>query len=511
MSIDAVKVEQPSTGRGRLWLGCGLVVLAFVCLGVFAGFGGLYWFGTSDFANTISPTPVVSNTNATGPVPYLSVVQIRAKYFEDGRLVTGWTGSGSIISPEGYILTNAHVVLADKYFPVDALVIALTVGEDKLPVEAYYAEVVQADERLDLAVLRITEDLAGKLVNLGDLDLPYVNLGDADALRLGDSVTILGYPGIGGDTITLTAGEISGFTSQNPYGDRAFIKTSATIAGGNSGGLAADSDGNIVGVPTQLGYGGEDQFVDCRVLADTNRDGRVDDSDNCIPTGGFINALRPINLALPLISAAQRGEYNVVREQEPVQTVAGDIPEPGSVLLEDDFSNSNSGWDIGDSENGYADYVSGEFLISVNPDQFYIWSNANTDFANIIVSADVRISETTGEGDYGFMCRYQDSDNFYALEITEDGYYAIWMYEDGEYVALLDWAYSDLIPQHSGSRVLAAACVDHYLVLAVDGEIIAEVQDNTFSSGDLGLMAGTWDVGGLTIAFDNLLVTAPNE
>ena len=79
-------------------------------------------------------------------------------------------------------------------------------------------------------------------------------------------------------------------------------------AGGNSGGLASTPGGEIIGVPTQLGYGGEDQYVDCRVLADTNRDGYVDEYDNCVPTGGFINALRPINLAMPLIEAAQRGE-----------------------------------------------------------------------------------------------------------------------------------------------------------------------------------------------------------
>ena len=62
-------------------------------------------------------------------------------------------------------------------------------------------------------------------------------LGDSDALHLGDDILILGYPGIGGETITLTRGEVSGFhLCKRGYGNRAFIKTSATIAGGNSGG-----------------------------------------------------------------------------------------------------------------------------------------------------------------------------------------------------------------------------------------------------------------------------------
>ena len=161
--------------------------------------------------------------------------------------------------------------------------------------------------------------------------------GDDGSLNLGDPVTILGYPSIGGSTITLTRGEVAGFTSEEGYGNRAFIKTSATISGGNSGGLAANSKGEIIGIPTQLGYGGDDQYVDCRVLADTNRDGVVDKSDNCVPTGGFINALRPLRLAKPLIEAAQRGEINI---KEGVEGEQANIPEEESaqVIFSDDFS-----------------------------------------------------------------------------------------------------------------------------------------------------------------------------
>ncbi len=174
------------------------------------------------------------------------------------------------------------------------------------------------------------------------LDLPVVPLGDSQALRLGDEMYILGYPGIGGETITLTSGEVSGFTAESGRGERAFIKTSATIAGGNSGGLAANARGELIGVPTQLGYGGDGQYIDCRVLADTNRDGRIDDQDSCVPTGGFINALRPLDLATPLIEAAQRGEVAVISGQ----IEEAEMPAGGAVLYQEDFSDPNSGWDV---------------------------------------------------------------------------------------------------------------------------------------------------------------------
>ena len=135
-----------------------------------------------------------------------------------------------------------------------------------------------------------------------------MTLGDSDSVEIGDSLQILGYPGIGGETITFTEGAVSGFTSDRSVEGRAWIKTDATIAGGNSGGMAANALGELIGVPTIAASGAEGgDIVDCRPVADTNRDGSIDQFDTCVPIGGFINGLRPVNLALPLIAAAQSG------------------------------------------------------------------------------------------------------------------------------------------------------------------------------------------------------------
>lgn len=218
-------------------------------------------------------------------------------------------GSGTIISSDGLILTNAHVASpasqgSPEYEP-DALGIEILQQEDEPPVATYLARVLVVDGRLDLAVIQINTYLDGTPLRQGDLNLPYVELGDSDQIHLGDNLYIFGFPGIGGDTITFTRGTISGFSSEAQIGSRAWIKTDATIAGGNSGGLAVDDLGRIVGVPTQASAGNTDEVADCRVVQDTNGDGRLDQQDTCIPIGGFINALRPINLAKPLIRAAQ--------------------------------------------------------------------------------------------------------------------------------------------------------------------------------------------------------------
>ena len=243
-----------------------------------------------------------------------AVVQIGWVSEENGKLYNIGVGSGTIISPDGLILTNCHVadpvlygMSPDELPPIDYLSVALTVRSDQPPQVAYLAEVLAADPYLDLAVLRINRKLDGRPVNAEDLNLPYVPLGDSDSVEVGDEVNIFGYPGIGGETVTFTKGVVAGFSLDAAVEGRAWIKTDATIAGGNSGGTAVDEKGYLIGVPTRAGAGGGQEYVDCRRLADTNGDGRIDSRDTCIPVGGFINALRPLKLATPLIEAARLG------------------------------------------------------------------------------------------------------------------------------------------------------------------------------------------------------------
>jgi V8-like Glu-specific endopeptidase len=444
--------------------------------------------------------------------PFEAVVQIIALYLEDGQLVPGWTGSGTVITPDGLILTNAHVVLPDRYYNVDALAVAFTIQEDQEPVAMYFAEVLQADAQLDIAVIGITTDLDENPVDYANLNLPYVPLGDADDLRLGDAVTILGYPGIGGETITLTRGEVSGFTSEEGRGDRAFIKTSATIAGGNSGGLAADVNGYLIGIPTQLGYGGDDQFVDCRVLADTNRDGVVDENDNCVPTGGFINALRPINLALPLIEAAQEGIVHVVGgEEAPPPPVSG-LPEAGEVLFSQDFSEFDEYWVWNESVGGI-DYGFEDLHFELWEQSNFLWRPTGHNYEDVIIEVDAYVVNPAGDGDFGVICRYQDDGNFYGLEVSEDGFYSIWKAIDGElfYMWEEEWRFLPFELNYDSNIHITASCVGDTLTLAVDGELLAEVVDKDLAFGSAGMIAGTWDVANLTIGFDNLVIYSAED
>ena len=241
-----------------------------------------------------------------------------------------FSGSGSVISPTGQILTNAHVVEQDPACTYDQLGVAFVDATDEPPSLQYLAEVVAFDEFLDLAVVQITTDVFGN--ETGGLTLPYVSTGDSNTVALGDPLRILGFPGIGGDTITFTRGAVSGFVAERGVDDvRAWIKTDATIAGGNSGGMAVNDAGELVAVPTTAGAGDADT-TDCRVIEDTNGDGFIDDSDGCIPIGGFINGLRPVNLAVQLIEQSADG---VAIDPIATEPIPPDDFDPADVIVEE--------------------------------------------------------------------------------------------------------------------------------------------------------------------------------
>jgi serine protease Do len=148
-------------------------------------------------------------------------------------------GSGFIISEDGYVLTNYHVVgEADK--------ITLTTADGRKFDEV---ELVGADEKTDIALLKI-QDVS---------DLPVIELGDSDAMRIGEWVIAVGNPF--GLTETVTVGVVSAkgrqvHGNEDVYED--FIQTDAAINPGNSGGPLLNLDGKAIGVNSAIvtGTGG---------------------------------------------------------------------------------------------------------------------------------------------------------------------------------------------------------------------------------------------------------------
>jgi serine protease Do len=179
---------------------------------------------------------------------------------------TGSLGSGFIISPDGYIVTNNHLIQGvGGNGVVDEVTVTLTNRRE------YPARIIGRDPLSDLALLKIDGQ-----------NLPYVRWGDSTRARVGDWILAIGNPyGLGG---TVTAGIISalhrGITGVGAY-DR-YIQTDASINMGNSGGPMFDLNGNVIGINSAL----------------------------ISPTGANvgIGLAIPAELARPVIEALRRGE-----------------------------------------------------------------------------------------------------------------------------------------------------------------------------------------------------------
>ncbi|MCS6844292.1 MAG: trypsin-like peptidase domain-containing protein [Caldilineales bacterium] len=200
----------------------------------------------------------------------------------EGKRDTYSTGSGTILSRDGYVLTNFHVmgdIERNKlYNRKGAAFIAINPTNLKgAPTWIYVAEMVKGDPKLDLALLKITGYMNSDDPLPASLPLTAIELGNSDDLAIGDELSVIGFPGLGGDTVTFTQGKVSGFLDEDGNGVFEWIKTDAEVNHGNSGGLAIDENGKMVGVPT-AGY------------SDTQSIGKI-------------SLVRPINLALPLIRA----------------------------------------------------------------------------------------------------------------------------------------------------------------------------------------------------------------
>lgn len=288
----------------------------------------------------------------------MATVRIIKEVREGDQFTAIGAGSGTLISPDGLILTNAHVASpASRGEPgePDRLTIAVVHSQDQPPVPSYIARVIAVDGALDLAVLQIDSTLEGASVIASELNLPYVQIGNSDDMRIGDRLNVFGFPGVGLDTITYTEGSVAGFVADEPPGNRAWIKTDANISHGNSGGLAANDNGEIIGVPTS-GRGDCDQ-------TDTDGDGQV---DTCVPNGNAINFLRPINFAKPLIEAVQlRREYVSPYPQPGQVTEAGSGNEAAFDFVWVDTTKSTSDTCEWINEEVVSSYSNSAFCIAV--------------------------------------------------------------------------------------------------------------------------------------------------
>lgn len=196
---------------------------------------------------------------------------------------------------------------------------------------------------------------------------------------------------------------------------------------------------------------------------------------------------------------------------QPEQSDAQAAITSGNVLFQDDFTKPASGWTTWKQDVSEAYYQDGQFHIVINEPHYDYWSRPGKRFTDTQIEVDALKVSGPDDNDFGILCRYRNADNFYGFFYTSDGYYGIVRIEDGKYQVISSdqMQYSEEIARGNAANHLRGDCVGNVLTLYVNGKRLAEARDDHFKSGEVGLLAGSYDKPDVHIQFDNFTVLKP--
>jgi hypothetical protein len=191
-------------------------------------------------------------------------------------------------------------------------------------------------------------------------------------------------------------------------------------------------------------------------------------------------------------------------------TNTSDSQNASNILLQEDFSNSNSGWDVFDKDSYAGNYEDGIYTIINNDTQSYAWGFAHKYFTDTSIEVETHLISGPTDSESGIICR-EDGDNFYYGLVSVDGYYGIFKStaDDFALVQMENMPYNESINKENAVNKIRFDCIGSSLSLYVNDILLAQVTDSDFTSGDIGLLVGTYDEGAAKFGFDNLVVSNP--
>ncbi len=182
------------------------------------------------------------------------------------------------------------------------------------------------------------------------------------------------------------------------------------------------------------------------------------------------------------------------------------------VLFKDDFSSSGSGWGDQEDETAKREYRADQYVMEIYETGWFIWNNPDEGgMSNTHATVTVTNEGESQDPTFGLICNYTDENAFYYMGIGPDAYYAIVRVDGEDDVFLTDsdnkWILSEDIDVNADSYKVEAICAaDGTLTLIVNGTEIASVQDDTYSEGDVGLFAQSFEEVPVEVHFDDLEV-----
>ncbi|MBE0684962.1 MAG: hypothetical protein IH585_03075 [Anaerolineaceae bacterium] len=188
-----------------------------------------------------------------------------------------------------------------------------------------------------------------------------------------------------------------------------------------------------------------------------------------------------------------------------------EIPPVGTVLFSDSFSSNESGWNTWNQNGSYVIYQADGLRFFVDKPHLDFYSKPGYEFTDVRIEVEAIKIAGPDNNTFGVICRMQDEKNYYAFVISSDGYAGIIKVEEGVYQLINSESmeFAPSVRQGEAINYLVVTCQYNFLKLDINGENQFSIQDNSFTHGDVGLIAGSFEEPGVDIFFDNLTVFQP--
>lgn len=250
-------------------------------------------------------------------------------------------------------------------------------------------------------------------------------------------------------------------------------------------------------------------YVNGKLGADV-RDSDLASGDAGLIIGSYDNPQVTVNFDNFLVYEAI-GDFPTDYIPEPTQAT-GELPDLANDWNEtfsDDFDTPNKGnWTIFNESAVVSEWRNGRFAFDFNEAMMTATSITNDlDLSDVVVQMEVYRVGDVIENDMGLVCRYQDQDNYYSMSFGNDDYVTIYKTVAGTWTALFnEFVDTDLSGDY---HQMTISCIGTELSLFIDGNLMAKVNDSELSTGDVGLISGTYDSVPVVLEFDNFMVYTP--
>jgi len=250
-------------------------------------------------------------------------------------------------------------------------------------------------------------------------------------------------------------------------------------------------------------------YVNSKLGADV-RDSDLASGDAGLIIGSYDNPQVTVNFDNFIVYKAV-GDFptNYIPEPTQAEGILPDLANDWNETFSDDFDTPGKGnWTIFNESAVVSEWRNGRFAFDFNEPMMTATSITNDlDLSDVVVQMEVYRVGDVIENDMGLVCRYQDQDNYYSMSFGNDDYVTIYKTVAGTWSALFnEFVDTDLSGDY---HQMTISCIGTKLSLFIDGNLMARVSDSDLSTGDVGLISGTYDSVPVVLEFDNFVVYRP--